>query len=155
MDVRCSFIINNLQSSREKAFNARNQKGQVNPKGLPILFALYYLNSILLSYIIKLYYLKSFRVVLRHYREKEKLLKLCIKVCIIIFLGRQFLSFFKKHFEPNSLTVSLSLLKKEIRSHLKLESSLILSYQSSWQALKICTSIISKSVGILFKFTPS
>ena len=131
MDVRCGFIIKILQSSREKAFNARQLREQVNPKGLPILFELYYLKSILLSYIIKLYYLKSFRVTLRHYREKEKLLKLCIKVCIIIYSGPQFLSFFKKHFEPNSLAVSLSLLKKEIRSHLKLESSLILSYQSS------------------------
>ena len=131
MDVRCGFIINNLQSSREKAFNARQLREQVNPKGLPILFELYYLKSILLSYIIKLYYLKSFRVTLRHYREKKQLLKLCIKVRIIIFLGPPFLSFFKKHFEPNSFAVSLSLLKKEIRPHLKLETSLILSYQSS------------------------
>ena len=49
MDVRCGFIINNLQSNREKAFNARQLREQVNPKGLPILFELYYLKSILLS----------------------------------------------------------------------------------------------------------
>ena len=84
MDVRWGFIINNLQSSRENTFNARNQKGQVNPKGLAILFALYYLNSILLSYIIKLYYLKSFRVTLKHCREKEQLCELYIKVPIIV-----------------------------------------------------------------------
>ena len=59
MDVRCSYIINNLQSNREKAFNVRHLREQVNPKGLPILFELYYLKSILLSYVIKLYYLKS------------------------------------------------------------------------------------------------
>ena len=72
MDVRCGFIINNLQSSREKAFNARQVREQVNPKGLPILF-----------------------------------------------------------FKPYSLAVTLSLLKKETRPHLKLESSLTLSYPSS------------------------
>ena len=59
MDVRCGFIINNLQSNREKAFNARQLREQANPKGLPILFELCYLKSILLSYVIKLYYLKS------------------------------------------------------------------------------------------------
>ena len=84
MDVRCGFIINNLQSSREKAFNARQLREQVNPKGLPILFDLYYLKSILLSYIVKLHYLESFRVSLRHYREKEQLVELYIKVPIII-----------------------------------------------------------------------
>ena len=84
MDVRCDFIINNLQSSREKAFNARQLRKQVNPKGLTILFELYYLRSILLSYIIKLYYLKPFRVTLRHYREKEQLVELHIKVAIIV-----------------------------------------------------------------------
>ena len=84
MDVRCSFIINNLQSSREKAFNARQLREQVNPKGLPILFDLYYLKSILLSYIVTLHYLESFRVSLRHYREKEQLVELYIKVPIIV-----------------------------------------------------------------------
>ena len=49
MDVRCGFIIKNLQSNREKAFNARQLREQVNPKGLPILFELYYLKSILLA----------------------------------------------------------------------------------------------------------
>ena len=49
MDVRCGFIINNLQSNREKAFNARQLREQVNPKSLPILFELYYLKSILLA----------------------------------------------------------------------------------------------------------
>ena len=49
MDVRCGFIINNLQSSREKAFNARQLREQVNPTGLPILFELFYLKSILLA----------------------------------------------------------------------------------------------------------
>ena len=34
-------------------------------------------------------------------------------------------------FEPNSLAVSLSLLEQETKLHLKLESSLILSYLSS------------------------
>ena len=84
MDVRCGYIINNLQSNREKAFNARQLREQVNPKGLPILFELYYLKSILLSYIIKQYYLKSFRVTLRHYRKKEQLVELHIKVAIIV-----------------------------------------------------------------------
>ena len=84
MDLRCGFIINNLQSSRQKAFNARQLREQVNPKSLPILFELYYLKSILLSYIIKLYYLKSFRVTLRHCREKEQLVELYIKVPIIV-----------------------------------------------------------------------
>ena len=84
MDVRCGFIINNLQSSREKAFNARQLREQVNPKGLPILFDLYYLKSILLSYIVTLHYLESFRVSLRHYREKEQLVELYIKVSIIV-----------------------------------------------------------------------
>ena len=77
MDARCGFIINNLQSSRE---NARQLRKQVNPKGLPILFELYYLKSILLSYIIKLYYLKSFRVTSRHCREQEQLVELYIEV---------------------------------------------------------------------------
>ena len=84
MDVRCGFIINNLQSSREKAFNARQLREQVNPKGLPILFDLYYLKSILLSYIVTLHYLESFRVSLRHYREREQLVELYIKVPIIV-----------------------------------------------------------------------
>ena len=56
MDVRCGFIINKLQSNREKAFNARQLREQINPKGLPILFELYYLKSILLSYVIKLFF---------------------------------------------------------------------------------------------------
>ena len=84
MDVRCGFIINNLQSNREKAFNARQLREQVNPKGLPILFELYYLKSILLSYVIRLYYLKSCTVTLRHCREKEQLVELYIKVPIIV-----------------------------------------------------------------------
>ena len=37
MDVRCGSIINNLQSSREKDFNARQLRGQVNPKVTTIL----------------------------------------------------------------------------------------------------------------------
>ena len=69
---------------QENAFNVRQLREQVNPKGLPILFELYYLKSILLSYIIKLYYLKSFRVTLRHCREKEQLVELYIKVPIIV-----------------------------------------------------------------------
>ena len=82
MDVRCGFIINNLQS--KKAFNAMQLREQINPKGLPILFELYYLKSILLSYIIKLYYLKSFRVTSRYCREQEQLVELYIKVPIIV-----------------------------------------------------------------------
>ena len=84
MDVSCGFIINNLQSSREKSFNARQMREQVIPKCLPILFELYYLKFILLSYIMKLYYLKSFRVTFRHFREKEQLVELYIKVPIIV-----------------------------------------------------------------------
>ena len=84
MDVRCGFISNNLQSNREKAFNARQLKEQVNPKGFPILFELYYLKSILLSYVIKLSYLKYCTVTLRHCREKEQLIELYIKVPIIV-----------------------------------------------------------------------
>ena len=78
MDVRCGFIINNLQSNREKAFNVRQLRQQVKTKGLPILFELFYLKSILLSYIIKLYYLKFFRVTLRQFRVKEHLVELSI-----------------------------------------------------------------------------
>ena len=59
-------------------------RGQVDPKGLPMLFELYYLKSILLSYVIKLYYLKSCMVTLRHCREKEQLVELYIKVSIIV-----------------------------------------------------------------------
>ena len=70
MDVRCGFIINNMQSNREKAFNARQLREQVNPEGLPILF--------------ELYYLKSCAVTLRHCREKEQLVELYIKVPIIV-----------------------------------------------------------------------
>ena len=77
MGVRCGFIINNLQSNSEKAFNARQLREQVNPKGLPILFELYYLKSILLSYVMSY-------VTLRHCREKEKLVELYIKVPIIL-----------------------------------------------------------------------
>ena len=124
MNVRCSFIINNLHSSREKTFNARQLREQVNPKGLPILFELYYLKSILLSYIIKLYYLKSFRVTLRQSREKERL-NCILKIPLLFF------RYSKKSFEPNSLAVSLSLLNKETRPQLKLKSLLILSYASS------------------------
>ena len=97
MDVRCGFIITNLQSSREKAFNARQLREQVNPEGLPILFELYYLKFIFLTYIIKLYYLKSFRVTLRHFREKEQLVELYSKAPIIVqdgVLGPLFFSFF-------------------------------------------------------------
>ena len=50
----------------------------------------------------------------------------------------------KSFFEPNSLAVSLSLLEQETKLHLKLESSLILSYPSSWQALKRCMRITFK-----------
>ena len=94
MDVRCGFIIKNLQSRRQKAFNARQLRGQVNPKDFPILFKLCYLKSILLSYIIKLYYLKSFRFTSRLCREKEQLVELYIQVPIIVFLGllKNFLS---------------------------------------------------------------
>ena len=84
MDVRCGYIINNLQSNREKAFNARQLREQVNRKGLSMLFELYYLKSILLSYVIKLYYLKSCMSTLRYCREKEKLVELYIKVPIIL-----------------------------------------------------------------------
>ena len=84
MDVRCGFIINNLQSNREKAFNARQLREQINPKSLPILFELYYLKSILLSCVIKLYYLKSCKITLRHSREKEQLVELYITVPIIV-----------------------------------------------------------------------
>ena len=84
MDVRCGFIINKLQSNRENAFNARQLREQINPKGLPILFELYYLKSILLSCVIKLYYLKSCKVTLRHCREKEQLVELYNKVPIIV-----------------------------------------------------------------------
>ena len=66
------------------AFNARQLREQVNPKDLLMLFELYYLKSILLSYIIKLYYLKSFRVTSRHCREREQLVELYIKVPIIV-----------------------------------------------------------------------
>ena len=72
MDVRRGFIINNLQSNREKDFNARHLREQVNPKGLPILFELYHLKSILLSYVIKLYCLTSCTVTLRHSEFFEK-----------------------------------------------------------------------------------
>ena len=84
MDVRCGFISNNLQSNKEKAFNAMQLREQINPKGLPILFELYYLKSILLSYVTKLYYLKSCMVALRHCREKKQLVELYIKVPIIV-----------------------------------------------------------------------
>ena len=72
MDVRCGFIINNLQSNREKAFNARQLREQVNPKGLPLLFELYYLKSLLLSYVIKLYYLKSCTVDLEIFEALQR-----------------------------------------------------------------------------------
>ena len=72
MDIRCGFIINNLQSNREKAFNARQLTEQVNTKGLPI------------YYVIKLYYLNSCTVMLRDCREKEQLVELYIKVPIIV-----------------------------------------------------------------------
>ena len=84
MDVKCGFIINNLQSNREKAFNASQLREQINPKGLTILFELYYFKSILLSCVIKLYYLKSSKVTLSHCREKEQLVELYIKVPIIV-----------------------------------------------------------------------
>ena len=110
MDVRCGFIIKNVQSRRKKAFNARQLRGQVNPKGLPILFELCYLKSILLSYIIKLYYLKSFRFTSRLCREKEQLVELYIQVPIIVFFRSS-----KNFFEPNSLAVSPSLLNKNFK----------------------------------------
>ena len=84
MDVRCGFIINKLQSNREKSFNARQLREKINPKSLHILFELYYLKSILLSCVIKLYYLKSCMVTLSHCREKEQLVELYIKVPIIV-----------------------------------------------------------------------
>ena len=84
MDIRCGFIINNLQSNREKAFNARQLREKVNPKNLPLLFERYHLKSILFSYVIKLYYLNSCTVMLRHCREKEQLVELYIKVPIIV-----------------------------------------------------------------------
>ena len=83
MDLRCGVIINNLQSSKEKAFNARQLRGQVDPKGLPILFELYYLKSILLAILLR--FLRSFRVTLRHCKEKEQIVKLYIKVPIMMF----------------------------------------------------------------------
>ena len=58
----------------------------------------------------------------------------------------------KVFFEPKSLAVSLSLLKQETRLHLKLESTLILSYPSSWQGLKRCmriTSTIHRSLEVI------
>ena len=84
MDIRCGFIINKLQSNRKKAFNARQLREQINLKGLPILFELHYLKSILLSCVIKLYYLKSCKVTLKHCREKEQFVELYITVPIIV-----------------------------------------------------------------------
>ena len=84
MNIMCGFIINNSQSNREKVFNARQLIEQVHPKVLPILFERYHLKSILLSYVIKQYYLNSCTVMLRHCREKEQLVELYIKVPIIV-----------------------------------------------------------------------
>ena len=72
MGVRCGFIINNLQSNSENAFNARQLREQVNPKGLPLLFELYYLKSLLLNYVIKLYYLKSCTVDLEIFEALQR-----------------------------------------------------------------------------------
>ena len=50
----------------------------------------------------------------------------------------------KVSFKSKTSEVFLSLLKQETRLHLKLVSSLILSYASSWQTLKRCIGITSK-----------
>ena len=61
---------------------------------------------------------------MRHCRKKEQLAELYIKVPIIVYDGVPDPQ--KSFFEPNSLELSLSLLKEETRLHLKWESSLIL-----------------------------
>ena len=80
----------------------------------------------------KLYYMRYFRVTMRHSRKKEHLVQLKGSNYCLRWSSR---SSKKKNFELSSLAVSLSLSKQETRLHLKLESSLILSYPSSWQAL--------------------
>ena len=69
MDVRWNFITNNSQSSRERTYNTRQLREQVNPKGLPISAS---------------YYLKSFRATMRQCTKKEQLVELYIKVTIIV-----------------------------------------------------------------------
>ena len=59
MGIRWGFIIKNLQSSREKDFNAKHAERTVKLKRFTL--------------INKLYYLKSFRVTLKHCREKKQL----------------------------------------------------------------------------------
>ena len=92
------------------------------------------------THINKLYYMKSFRVTMRHCRKKEHLVELKGSNYCLRWSSRSS----KKFFELSSLAVSSSLSKQETRLHLKLESSLILSYPSSWQALKRCMRITSK-----------
>ena len=55
MDVRWGFITENLQSSKKRAYNARQVREQLNQKGF--------------THITKLYYLKYFRVTLKHCKE--------------------------------------------------------------------------------------
>ena len=69
MDVRWNFITNNSQSSRERTYNTRQLREQVNPKGLPISAS---------------DYLKSFRATMRQCTKKEQLVELYIKVTIIV-----------------------------------------------------------------------
>ena len=71
MDVRWSFISNNSQSSRERAYNTRQLKEQVNPRGLPILTG--YIICNLLG-----------RVTMRHCKKNEQLSELYIRVPIIV-----------------------------------------------------------------------
>ena len=101
---------------------------QVNPKGLPALTRYIIWNLLKLLWGIV---------------ERKKSWLNCILRFPLLF-KMEFQVLKKAFFQPKSSAVSLSLLKQGKRLHLKLESSLILSYSSSWQALKRCMGITSK-----------
>ena len=101
---------------------------QVNPKGLPALTRYIIWNLLKLLWGIV---------------ERKKSWLNCILRFPLLF-KMEFQVLKKAFFQPKSSAVSLSLLKQEKRLHLKLESSLILSYSSLWQALRRCMRITSK-----------
>ena len=70
-----------------------------------------------------------FRVTRRFFKdEKNQLMKMWSRLPLLFRIEFQVLK--KVHFEPNSIAVSMSLLIREARLHLKYENSFILSYSS-------------------------
>ena len=98
------------------------------------------------THINKLYYMKSFRVTMRHCRKKEHLVELKGSNYCLRWSSRSS----KFFFELSSLAV---LSKQETRLHLKLINFIISIFMTGF--VNRCMRITSNFFGRIFKYTPS